>query len=77
LKETRRSAARPFVTVLSAILLISCAGTLSVADATAQLRQATDRYAHLVAAMDGAGIAAMYTADGESVVVGQPPILRS
>ncbi len=60
--------------VITATLFLSCAGTLSVADAAAQLRQATEHYAHLVATMDGAGIAALYTADGESVVVGQPPV---
>jgi uncharacterized protein (TIGR02246 family) len=52
----------------------ACATRVSTADATTQLRQATENYAHLILAMDGAAIAALYTDDGESVVVGQPPL---
>ncbi len=47
---------------------------LSTAGATTQLRQATENYAHLIAAMDSAAIAAMYTEDGESVVAGAPTL---
>jgi uncharacterized protein (TIGR02246 family) len=54
--------------------LTACARTAPVVDAEAQLRQATEHYAHLVKAMDSNAIANLYTADGESTIVGQPPI---
>jgi uncharacterized protein (TIGR02246 family) len=54
--------------------LTACAQTTSVSDAQNQLRQATEHYAQLVKAMDSNAIANLYTADGESIIVGQPPI---
>jgi uncharacterized protein (TIGR02246 family) len=63
---------RPFV--LIAVLLAACARTASPADSKMQLRQATDHYAQLVKAMDARAIANLYTAEGESIVAGQPPI---
>ena len=39
-----------------------------------QLREATQEYAARVAAMDNAAIAALFTTDGEMVVVGQPSV---
>jgi len=44
------------------------------ADVDAELRQATQRYARLVLHMDNAGIAALFTEDGQLVTQGQKPI---
>jgi len=54
--------------------LTACMRTAPVADTETQLRQATEHYAQLVKAMDSNAIANLYTADGESIIVGQPPI---
>jgi len=56
--------------VLAALLLASCASSKAPArkvDVDAEVRQATQRYADLVAKMDNAGIAAMFTDDGALV----------
>jgi uncharacterized protein (TIGR02246 family) len=60
--------------LIAAVLLAACAQTTSVADAESELRQATEHYAQLVKAMDGNAIANLYTAEGESIIAGQPPI---
>jgi uncharacterized protein (TIGR02246 family) len=60
--------------IVIAVFFTACARTTSVADAQAQLHEATEHYAQLVRAMDSNAIANLYTTDGESVIVGQPPI---
>ena len=60
--------------LIATVLLTACAQTTSVADAKNELRQATEHYAQLVKAMDGNAIANLYTADGESIIAGQPPV---
>ncbi|MGA8808562.1 MAG: nuclear transport factor 2 family protein [Thermoanaerobaculia bacterium] len=60
--------------LIATVLLAACAQTTSVADAEAELRQATEYYARLVKAMDSNAIANLYTADGESIIAGQAPI---
>ncbi|HEV7429180.1 MAG TPA: nuclear transport factor 2 family protein [Thermoanaerobaculia bacterium] len=60
--------------IIIVFCLTSCARTTSVADSETQVRQATEHYAQLVKAMDGNAIANLYTAGGESIIVGQPPI---
>jgi uncharacterized protein (TIGR02246 family) len=59
---------------IATVFLSACAQTTSVADAENELRHATEHYAQLVKAMDGNAIANLYTADGESIIAGQPPI---
>lgn len=56
-----------------ALVAVSCT-TAGSRRAETAIRQATARYAGLVAAMDHAAIAAMFTADGEIAVEGQQPI---
>jgi uncharacterized protein (TIGR02246 family) len=60
--------------IVIAVFFTACVRTTPVADAQAQLRQATAHYAELVKAMDSTAIANLYTANGESITVGQPPI---
>jgi uncharacterized protein (TIGR02246 family) len=60
--------------IVIAVCLTACARTTSLVDTQAELRQATEHYAQLVKAMDSNAISNLYTADGESIVVGQPPI---
>jgi uncharacterized protein (TIGR02246 family) len=60
--------------IVIVICLTACARTTPLVDAQAQLRQWTEHYAQLVKAMDSNAIANLYTADGESVIAGQPPI---
>src|SRR5436190_17779913 len=43
-------------------------------DVNAELRQATQRYSDLVSKMDNAGIAAMFTEDGQLVNSGQKAV---
>ena len=56
--------------------LLACSAQREATPLSAQqeLRSATQHYADLVLAMDHAGIAALFTRDGEMVADGQPPI---
>jgi uncharacterized protein (TIGR02246 family) len=58
------------------VLAADCAsrGSESAHSAADQLRQATATYADLVAQMDHAAIAALFTPDGELVNQGDPPV---
>jgi uncharacterized protein (TIGR02246 family) len=60
--------------VLAALLLASCASSKAptrTVDVDAEVRQATQHYADLVAKMDNAGIAALFTDDGALVSGGK------
>lgn len=63
-------------TVLGAALWSGCATVPRPAGSPAEneLRAGMERYRDLVVAMDHAGIAALFTPDGEIAVRGQPPI---
>ena len=65
---------RLFACGLAALILGGCAATRPAPAASASVEAAFEHYCELLRAMDHAGIAAMFTADGEVANPGAAPV---